>query len=248
MTATANIFEVFSGIQGEGVRVGVRQVFVRFAGCNLECEYCDTADVRDAVPFARVEKTAGGRKFEKTANPVAATALAEFIGRLDPARSHDSVSLTGGEPLLAADFIAELAPLCEGRRFYLETNGTLPRELARIVHLVQMVAMDIKLAAAAGKGTGPEISRAFLSIAARRDAFVKVIVSRKTRQDEIVEAAGVVASVDRDIPLVIQPVTPVRGVCAPPDARRLLELQLSALGVLRDVRVIPQVHKLIGQK
>jgi len=245
---TANIFEVFSGVQGEGVHVGVRHVFVRFTGCNLACAYCDTAEARDAVPFARVEKAPGGRKFEKLANPITPAALADFIERLDPARSHDSVSLTGGEPLLATDFIAELAPLCEGRRFYLETNGTLPRELARIIHLVQTVAMDIKLASTAGRRTGPEVSREFLSIAARRDAFVKVIVSRKTRPAEIVEAAEVVASVDLDIPLVIQPATPVRGACAPPAPKRLLELQLGALGVLRDVRVIPQVHKLIGQK
>ena len=40
----APIVEIFSSIQGEGLLVGRRQIFVRFAGCNLDCNYCDTED------------------------------------------------------------------------------------------------------------------------------------------------------------------------------------------------------------
>ncbi|HPX77174.1 MAG TPA: 7-carboxy-7-deazaguanine synthase QueE, partial [Methanobacterium sp.] len=36
------ISEIFSSIQGEGKLVGRRQVFIRFSGCNLTCNYCDT--------------------------------------------------------------------------------------------------------------------------------------------------------------------------------------------------------------
>jgi organic radical activating enzyme len=43
----ARINEVFSSIQGEGKLIGRRQVFVRFSGCNLECNYCDTPLSRD---------------------------------------------------------------------------------------------------------------------------------------------------------------------------------------------------------
>ena len=38
----APIIEIFSSFQGEGLLIGERQIFVRFAGCNLDCNYCDT--------------------------------------------------------------------------------------------------------------------------------------------------------------------------------------------------------------
>ena len=248
MNRTADIVEVFSGIQGEGICVGRRQVFVRFAGCNLACAYCDTPESRGPVPLAQIESAAGSREFRAVKNPVTAADLAGFIARLDSGRSHDSVSLTGGEPLLAADFIAELIPLCGGRRFYLETNGTLPRELRKLAGLVHVVAMDIKLGSATGQPSDLDLAREFLSAAAAHNVFVKVVVTQATGEDEVCEAAGIVASVDRRIPLVIQPVTPTSPEIRPPGPERLLVLQAAALRVLDDVRVIPQVHKLMGQK
>jgi len=246
--ASANIYEVFSGIQGEGIHVGRRQLFIRFCGCNRSCRYCDTPESRQAILFAHIERPLGSRSFELQSNPISSAGLAARIGRLDPNRTHASVSLTGGEPLLAANFLAELILQCDGRRFCLETNGSLPTELKKVADLVETVAMDIKLPSAAGRGSDPETSREFLAVAAKSGVFVKVVVCDKTSRKEITEAAGIVASVSGDIPFVIQPVTPVSAEMRPPDEDQTLELQMSALDVLGDVRVIPQVHKLMGQK
>jgi len=248
MSSLVNVIEVFSGIQGEGIYVGRRQVFVRLAGCNLACEYCDTPEPRQLVLFAMVEAGAGVRRFDRMENPFDARRLAGVIEVLDGARRHDAVSLTGGEPLLAADFIAELIPLCGGRRFYLETNGSLPGQFEKVAALVHTVAMDIKLASAAGRATDREVARRFLSLAVAREVFVKVVVTDRTTGAELAEAAGTVASVRADVPFVIQPVTPGSFEVQPPDEDHLLELQMAALAVLRDVRVIPQVHRLMGQR
>ena len=43
-TINAPIIEIFSTFQGEGSFIGKRQIFVRFAGCNLNCNYCDTVN------------------------------------------------------------------------------------------------------------------------------------------------------------------------------------------------------------
>ncbi len=248
MTLAASIVEVFSGIQGEGIHVGRRHLFVRFAGCNLSCVCCDTPAAREPVPTARFERSPGARLYDDTANPIGVAALAAAVARLDADRSHNAISLTGGEPLLAADFIAELIPLCAGRSFYLETNGSLPRELEKVIGLVRTVAADIKLASACGLASAPDVARDFLSVACARDVFVKTAVSDRTDAAELAAAAEIVASVGRDIPFVIQPVSPVSAAVRPPGAGRLLELQAAALRILRDVRVIPQVHRLMGWK
>ena len=248
MMRSGCVFEVFSGIQGEGVHVGRRQVFVRFAGCNLACAYCDTPEAREPVPFARIEHPPGARTFERVKNPITAADLAGWIGRLDSRRRHHSVSLTGGEPLLAAEFIARLIPLCEGRRFHLETNGSLPGELKKVIDRIHVVSVDLKLASAAGQAVEPAVSTEFLATAAQREVFVKVVVSDRTDPEEVVAAARAVAAAGTSIPLVIQPVTPISRRVRPPAPDQLIELQTAALGVLDDVRVIPQTHRILGQK
>lgn len=244
----AHIVEVFSGIQGEGIYVGRRHLFVRFGGCNLSCVYCDTPAARKPVPIAKIESSPGARRYDDVANPANVATLAATITRLDSDRSHDAISLTGGEPLLAADFIAELIPQCGGRSFYLETNGTLPRELEKVVGLVQTVAADIKLTSACGRAIDLNVARDFLSVASAREMFVKVTVADQTDTLELAAAAEIVASVGRNIPLVIQPVSPVSVGIRPPCAERLYEFQTAALRILHDVRVVPQVHRLMGWK
>jgi organic radical activating enzyme len=247
-TSRANIFEVFSGIQGEGLHVGRRHLFVRFAGCNLACRYCDTPAAREPVPVARIERAAGSRTYDEVPNPLAAEDLARRIAGLDESGWHDAISLTGGEPLLAADFIVALAPLCGDRRLYLETNGSLPDELEKVIDVIDTIAMDIKLPSVAGRVVDLAVSRAFLERATRRDVFVKVVVGAATGPDALADAALIAASVDKAIPLVIQPVTPGAGGVKPPCSGRLLELQQAARGILEDVRVIPQMHARMGEK
>ncbi|MDT8901461.1 7-carboxy-7-deazaguanine synthase QueE [Anaeroselena agilis] len=237
------IVEVFSSIQGEGRYVGCRQVFVRLAGCNLACDYCDTPASRQAAMEGRVEATPGGRDFFAVANPLAADALAGYVNSLLRA-PHHSVSLTGGEPLCQAEELAELAPKLAGR-LYLETNGTMPDELAVVLPYIDIVSMDIKLPSTSGREWWGEHER-FLRLAAGRDVFVKVVLTAATGDDEFRRALTLVAAVDRRIPVVLQPVSPVNNVAgiAPEAALRLMA---AALEMVDDVRVIPQTHKMMGQ-
>ncbi|MDI6736859.1 MAG: 7-carboxy-7-deazaguanine synthase QueE [bacterium] len=100
----ANLVEIFSSIQGEGMLVGFRQIFIRFAGCNLRCSYCDT-------PAAMtVPETWLVPEFDlELPNPVELDQVREVVDRFDP-RIHHSVSLTGGEPLLQVEALEELLP------------------------------------------------------------------------------------------------------------------------------------------
>ena len=86
-----NLVEIFSSIQGEGLFVGCRQVFVRLAGCNLFCRYCDTRDSFAVPAAARVETEAGSRMFGSITNPVAASELFAAVANLCRTRIIPSV-------------------------------------------------------------------------------------------------------------------------------------------------------------
>ncbi|MCX7779717.1 MAG: 7-carboxy-7-deazaguanine synthase QueE [Negativicutes bacterium] len=243
MKSAANLVEIFSSIQGEGLYVGCRQIFVRFSECNLKCRYCDTPQSRTGAKDARIEQTAGRRDFIYTANPISVEELAHFINRLTKL-PHHSISLTGGEPLCHSSLIAALAPRLNGR-IYLETNGTLCRELAVVLPHIDIISMDIKLPSA-GAGSTWDEHRSFLKLASECSVFVKIVVTADTTTEEFVHAVELVAGVSARIPLIIQPVTP-NEFCGPISPEAVLLLQEQALQVLRDVRVVPQTHKFLGQ-
>ena len=134
---------MFYSLQGEGPYAGTPAVFVRTAGCNLRCPWCDTK-------YA----WSGGR--EATPEELAET-VAETAGR-----HAQLIVLTGGEPLLQAECLAEML-LELGRRGVrlpvgLETNGTLPP--GPLANLLDHAVVSPKLGNSSYGGTGnPEAAR-----------------------------------------------------------------------------------------
>jgi len=104
--------EMFYSIQGEGFHAGKAAVFVRFSGCNLECEWCDTE--HDPIHM-------------KLSAEEVAEKILEVSGGVEPAL----VIFTGGEPCEQLD--QELILTVKEKVFKkntpyiaIETNGTLP--------------------------------------------------------------------------------------------------------------------------
>ncbi|MFZ5632227.1 MAG: 7-carboxy-7-deazaguanine synthase QueE [Bacillota bacterium] len=242
----AFIREIFSSVQGEGPYIGCRQVFVRFEGCNLSCRYCDTGQSGEKKT-CRVEVAPGKRAFIEIETPLSAqevikTAAEHFLLSL-----HHSVSITGGEPLLQADFLKELLPGLKrlGTGIYLETNGTLPEKLRQVIDLVDIISMDIKLPGTAGCPPLWDEHTQFLSIARAARVFVKIVVDDLSPAPEFERAVDLVAGVGTGIMLVIQPMT-LDGRCALSPGRAL-EFQDMGLKRLKDVRIIPQAHVMMNQ-
>jgi len=249
---TAPVQEIFSGIQGEGPMVGVRQAFVRFFGCNLSCRYCDTPASRQLQESASIEQTAGERDFVLHKNPISTGFLSESILRLS-SRHAPWVSLTGGEPLLHADFLLELLPLLKdaGAKIYLETNGTLPAEMEKIADLTDFTAMDIKLPSASGQKDLFDAHQDFLQAcrAERRPErlCVKIVVTSETKSVELKRAADLILSINPRISLILQPAMAISPEIRPPRPEQILRWQADLMKILADVRVIPQTHKIINQ-
>jgi pyruvate-formate lyase-activating enzyme len=167
---------------------------------------------------------------------------------------HHAASFTGGEPLLQAEFVSQMAQRIRaaGLSVHLETNGTLANALPGVLHAVDVIAMDVKLPSAAGFECWQE-HRAFLDAArpfiARPGAvlFVKAVFAQATGEDEIERLCRLVAAASPRIPLVLQPASPVAGGPQAPSPAQTLARQAKAAETLPHVRVIPQVHKLMGQ-
>ncbi len=237
--------EVFDSIQGEGIYIGRRQVFFRLAGCNLECPYCDTP-ARLGPDDNKTFSYHSGKSTEKILNPVEPSKAAELVSALMQKRqNYHSVSITGGEPLLQTDFLKEFLPLIK-HKIFLETNGTLSDRLEEIIGLVDIIAMDLKLASASGCEFNSSAHSKFLSIAMAKEVFVKAVFSKETTAKEIDDACRLVAGIEPGIPFVLQPATASRHFRSAPLPEQCLTFQSVARKHLEDVYVIPQANKLMG--
>lgn len=252
---TARLVEVFSAIQGEGLNVGTRQIFIRFALCDLRCHFCDSAHTWNVPETCCVEKTPGHRDYETHPNPVPLPMLLEWVDRQNQPGLHDSIALTGGEPLLHAPFLSAFLPQLRqstGLPIYLETGGHRPEQLVMVLPYLDSVGMDIKLPSVSGEDRWLS-HREFLRLCydASVDVFVKLIIDSNTDPTELERAARLVTDISPQIPVILQPATPLEtpnsSVVLPPSPEQVLAWQALMKRTLDRVRAIPQTHKIIGQ-
>ncbi|WP_406659683.1 7-carboxy-7-deazaguanine synthase QueE [Methanolobus sp. ZRKC3] len=234
----APISEIFCSVQGEGPYVGSRQVFVRFTGCNLDCPYCDTPC--DETSSCKFEEVPGSGMFTDVTNSISVEKLSEMVSSF---KKVHSVSLTGGEPLLNADFISELEleyPL------YLESNMTLPDMARKVKDKISYVSGDVKLLPRSSVDNFElhientiECFR-ILQATNDRDCFAKIVVSKDTNAEDIESVIGDISGYISC--LVLQPVTQKELL---PNPNYLLELQEKLLDYV-DTIIIPQTHVMWG--
>jgi len=223
----ARVVEIFSSLQGEGPRLGERQIFARLGGCNLHCDYCDEPDT---IPI-----------------PSGTVKSAEWVKReietLAHARAHRSISWTGGEPLLHPQFLMPLMRWAhkKGLENHLETNGTLPVPMAALAPLCDAVAMDIKLPSSTGRETWAA-HRDFLRVVPP-NTFVKVVLSDRSTETEWKQVVELVRHAPRPLQLYLQPATPI-GKVRPIPAARCLRFEALARRAVKEVFVRPQWHHL----
>lgn len=125
--------EIFESIQGEGVNLGSPCIFLRLAGCNLKCAWCDTKYTWDWDKY----------KFEDEVVQLPVKTIIDNIKALP----HQHLVVTGGEPLLQQKTLAKLTSHLSQIGFFIEveTNGTiLPIET--FAHTVSQWNISPKLA------------------------------------------------------------------------------------------------------
>jgi organic radical activating enzyme len=242
-TEVGYLSELFTSIQGEGLWAGHLHHFVRLAGCGVGCRNCDTPGALDRPAHFFVH---GSDKIE---NPIEPSALVKIVAAMD-ARipGAQALAFTGGEPLEQVDFLERLLPLLKaadfsGRPVLLETAGLHAEAMARIVQWVDQVSMDIKLYSTSG--LKDVMARHERFMAALRDTgfYVKLVVDSKTTEEEVADAARLVASANPSTPLFLQPAFDGKRSAG---GSYLIKLWQAARALLRDVRIVPQLHRQLG--
>lgn len=250
-TLSVPVLEVFSSFQGEGPRVGERQVFVRLAKCDLRCAFCDTPESYPTPEYARIEVHPLRGQDERPQNPVQVRHLIEAIGRLDEPRGlHTALSITGGEPLLhpAAVHALALGGSALGLAVHVETGGHRPGAVRHVLDVVDWFTPDLKLESSTGAPTpwaAHEETYAMLE-EARKALAVKAVIGGITPLEEVEAAARFCQLHVPSAPFVLLPATPYRQGPAAPTRGQLYRMHEVAARHHPDVRVIPQVHRALG--
>jgi organic radical activating enzyme len=141
------------------------------------------------------------------------------------------------------EWFSRLRPLLP---IHLETNGTMHVALEQVIEQLDYVSMDMKLPSTSGCTEHLwGLHRDFLRVAVAAIASVKIVVGNDSSMDEIHQVCDIITAVDPATPLFLQPLSHADGGIGIRVAH-LLRLQEAASARLPDVRVIPQMHRMLG--
>jgi organic radical activating enzyme len=260
-----NLIEIFSSYQGEGGSVpgscfGKRQIFVRFAGCNLAheaygtkgCVWCDTTLSHQYNPERfKVETAAGSKEFKEFSNPVSAQDVYKQIESLITTDLH-SISFTGGEPCMQKDFLIELNRLCHehGLKTYLETNGSIPWD--EVFGNFDFCCCDLKDATANAAKDWKKLILQELDFIHNflkhpGQIFAKLVFTAATKEadvDWITKQLAEISVSNRQCPLVLQIVTDTN----PPNENQIsMLMNTAAKHISVDILSLSmQIHKYLN--
>lgn len=220
---TAKISDIFKSYQGEGLWQGKEQAFIRFFGCNLACQFCDTSLTNYGLMN-----------------------LGQALSALLGLGQFHSVAITGGEPLLQVNFLKNLCLELKKEKqiIFLETNGVLHQNLSEIINWVDMVSLDFKLPSSTGLRPYWSQHKKFIQIAQKTNFFVKVIVGRNLNFKELDVAVELIKEVNPGLTLVLQPENPYERELE----AKLFRAKERCLQQSICATIIPQLHKKIGIK
>ena len=261
------IQEIFSSFQGEGAAVegscyGLRQIFIRLAGCPLSqgilgtkgCIWCDSPEAKANHPKkCLIEKKAGSQSFGNLNNPVTIEDALKALKYLTTDDLH-SVSFTGGEPLHQPVFLEKLLISLKNESYktYLETAYTSDLEfLKRISHLIDFACVDIKDRSAEASLDWEMLIKNEIEMCNvlknNTKVFAKTVISKSSRKEDFEVIARLCG--DIGVPIVIQIVTPPdRSKILQPTWNQVIELTGIAAKYLppEKIGISVQMHKFLN--
>lgn len=210
------VVEIFGSIDGEGKRTGQLATFIRLAGCNLRCCYCDT-------------------KYSFDVEKATEMSIDEIISKCKEIGYHN-ITLTGGEPLINKESELLIYRLCRNSfQVNIETNGSIDlRNLISIReknHLDFFFTVDFKTKYSLMRNKMNKDSFAYLNL--KKD-IVKCVVANK---EDMKDALYYLDSFNKDFNIWF---SPVFGAIEPKEIVEYIKEHKR-----QDITVQVQLHKII---
>ncbi|MGH1522264.1 MAG: 7-carboxy-7-deazaguanine synthase QueE [Nitrosopumilus sp.] len=231
------IFEVFTSVEGEGILYGTKTLFVRLAGCPFSCFYCDT---KESLPL-----NSGDEYSIDDANQLINQKLKNQTYK---------VNFTGGDPLIQHEAVALLAKNIQNKKIptYLESSCFDIDRFNHVLPFIDIVKIEFKTKDSDfidsqhyEKLISHTMKCLQSSVNAKKITYIKIVVSSKTQSKDfkklINEIFTIISNDDID-GFIIQP---TYGI-SEPSLDLLLNLYDLVYPFYIDVKVVPQLHKLLG--
>ena len=231
------LFEIFTSVEGEGILYGTKTLFVRLAGCPFTCFYCDTLD---ALPLD------SGKEYT----------IEEACDLIDK-ELHDKtykVNFTGGDPLIQHDAVAEMAKHVQSLKIptYLESACFDSNKFNHILPFIDFVKIEFKTEDSdfIDSKHYPNLIENVLdclrnSVSSKKITYIKIVVSSKTKVESFKKLLIAIFKAVSKEDLAGFIIQPTYGI-SEPSLENLLNLYDLVYPYYNEVRIVPQLQKLMG--
>jgi 7-carboxy-7-deazaguanine synthase len=231
--------EMFVSIEGEGILAGTKTLFIRFSGCHLKCHWCDTK--YSLSPSSGNSYTINEAKYL-------------ILQHLQP--NIYKINFTGGEPLLQTRSLIALADFVKNElkiKTYLESSCFDWKRFELVLPYFDICKVEFKTSDS--KVIEPKSYEdllqnelSCLDISLNRSdkiSFIKIVFTNSTTLNEVRDLLSRVferPNISNLSGITLQPSYQFDS----PSTKQILKIYDEVCSFYKDVRVIPQMHKLLG--
>ena len=238
--ARARVSEIFTSIEGEGIFVGKKTLFIRFSGCHLKCRWCDT---KYALPL----DSGTDYQIDEIKDLI--------IKELQPFTY--KVNFTGGEPLLQTEAVIELADFIKKHtnlKTYMESSCFDSELFSKVLPYIDICKVEFKTDDSKvvedeeyDNLISNEIKCLELAVESNKATYIKIVVTNSTNLESFKNLVYNISKKIKPSDILGFIIQPSFGIDQP-TVNKLLDTYYIVQPMFPEVRIIPQLHKEIGAR
>jgi 7-carboxy-7-deazaguanine synthase len=238
--ARSRVSEIFTSIEGEGIFVGKKTLFIRFSGCHLKCRWCDT---KYALPL----DSGTDYQIDEIKDLI--------IKELQPFTY--KVNFTGGEPLLQTEAVIELADFIKKHtnlKTYMESSCFDSELFSKVLPYIDICKVEFKTDDSKvvedeeyDNLISNEIKCLELAVESNKATYIKIVVTNSTNLESFKNLVYNISKKIKPSDILGFIIQPSFGIDQP-TVNKLLDTYDIVQPMFPEVRIIPQLHKEIGAR